>query len=822
MFIFLCTGSLVSGQYYGMQFSAHDFRLDQRSGLDLTPDHAFDIKGDLNLQFHLRLDPGHASYFGYIFRLILGDQNIDLIHGIVPGNPNNFELILGDKTSKVAFAIPVEELQKEWLKLRFTLDFKSQRITCHFNDETFEDDLIGFNTENGYRLMFGANSFGNFSSTDVPAMILRDVEVSNGDRTTARWSLNEINGTIAHSVPAGNNGTAYNPTWLLKRHNTWELALNKEVAGKIKTTYDSRNDNLYMVSKDTIFIYNINTDSLVRITANSELRIQNSNEILYDTINRRLISYSLENNYLSVFDFDKRQWSPHDKGELEEIDYWHHNRLITPDGLLVAIGGYGHYMYKNSAWFWNVEKNSFDSLRYKGDFHPRYLAGLGFNPQDSLYYVIGGYGSESGKQSENPDYYYEILSFSTTEMAMSRFHEFENTRAGFCFASSVVFDDSNNMYALYFNKYQFENRLQLVQIPLDNPKIIELANPIKYNFLDVNSFSDLHFNKPSNSLVAVSTYLSEGITMVSVHSIAFPPQAHIINSPAPEKSSSNLMFYFVAALVLIVTLLLIIFRRKGSKKLQEKSAPLKRETIHRVYENSIILFGGFQVIDRKGNDITGQFTPLPKKLFLFILLHSLRNNKGVSSNTLYETFWFDKSVESARNNRAVNIVKLKSLLENLDSVSISKETGYWKFDFDPSRIHIDFYDYLQIANHTSELSREDIIDLLAIIENRPLLNNTNADWLDPFKSEVSNDIIDALLRYIERSNDDPEFLLHLTNCIFINDSASEEALKVQCRLLIKQGKHSLAKKAYSKFISEYRQLYDEEYKLSFNQIIEEN
>ena len=77
------------------------------------------------------------------------------------------------------------------------------------------------------------------------------------------------------------------------------------------------------------------------------------------------------------------------------------------------------------------------------------------------------------------------------------------------------------------------------------------------------------------------------------------------------------------------------------------------------------------MIDRNGKDITGQFTPLPKKLLLFILLHSLGNDKGVSSDVLYETFWFDKSPESARNNRAVNIVKLKSLLDNLDSASIS-------------------------------------------------------------------------------------------------------------------------------------------------------
>jgi len=249
---------------------------------------------------------------------------------------------------------------------------------------------------------------------------------------------------------------------------------------------------------------------------------------------------------------------------------------------------------------------------------------------------------------------------------------------------------------------------------------------------------------------------------------------------------------------------------------------MPRVTVQRGKENSIILFGGLQVIDQKGKDITGQFTPLPKKLFLFTLLHSLRNDKGVSSNVLYETFWFDKSVESARNNRAVNIVKLKSLLENLETASISKETGYWKFDFDPSRIRIDYFEYLQIVRRTTELTREHIVDLLWIIENSPFLNNTNADWLDPFKSEVSNEIIDTFIRYIGTSDDDPEFLLHLTNCIFLFDAVSEEALKVQCRLLIKQGKHSLAKKAYSEFIKEYRQLYDEDYAMNFKQILEEN
>ena len=48
------------------------------------------------------------------------------------------------------------------------------------NDKVLVDNLVGFDPKAGFRLMFGAHSFGNFSSTDVPAMILRDIEVMDG------------------------------------------------------------------------------------------------------------------------------------------------------------------------------------------------------------------------------------------------------------------------------------------------------------------------------------------------------------------------------------------------------------------------------------------------------------------------------------------------------------------------------------------------------------------------------------------------------------------------------------------------------------------
>jgi two-component SAPR family response regulator len=754
--------------------------------------------------------------------LILGESNIDLVHGVFPGNPNTFELILGDRTSKIAFHVPDEEITNDWIKLRFEIDFKNSKITGYVKDRVLTDDLTGYEDKYGLRLMFGAHSFGEFASTDVPGMTIRDVEIKMDDKIAYNWPLDETVGTIVHSFPDGFDGVAFNPEWILKQHNTWDQQINLEIEGGAKIAFDSRNDDLYIVSKDSVYVLNVVDNSMRRIFQKSPSYIESTSELIYDTISGRLILYSLDDNYLSQFNFETGKWTPQITGTAPHTVYWHHNRFMTPDGSLLTFGGYGQYLYKNSVLAWNPGGNYFDSIAFKGDFHPRYLAGSGFNHSDSLVYLIGGFGSESGKQSESPNYYYEILSFSLADSTFSRVVDFQNTKTGFCFANSIVFDDSNNLYALCYSKYQFQNQLQLIQIPLDRPEIIELGDAIEYNFIDINSFADLHYSKNSNVLLAVSSFSSEGKTSITAYSISFPPQPIALQKSVVERGDPSVAFYPIASVVLMVSVFLLYRHRKKRIASEKKPAVVRQGTIHKRKENSIYLFGGFQVFDKHGNDITARFTPLPKKLFLFIMLNSLRNEKGVSSNALYETFWFDKSVESARNNRAVNIVKLKSLLDHLETASISKETGYWKFDFDPTMIYIDYYEYLQIVGSSTELSRNDIVSLLSTFEGRPFLKNTDADWLDPFKSEISNEIIDTFLKYIGKSDDDPDFLQHIVNSLFIFDPVSEEALKIQCRLLIRQGKHSLAKKSYSRFVNEYRKLYDEEYGLSFNQIIEKD
>ena len=92
--------------------------------------------------------------------------------------------------------------------------------------------------------------------------------------------------------------------------------------------------------------------------------------------------------------------------------------------------------------------------------------------------------------------------------------------------------------------------------------------------------------------------------------------------------------------------------------------------------------GKFQVKDKEGNDISGSFTPILKSLLLLILLHSQKDERGITNKKIDETLWGDKSEKSAQNNRNVSLSKLRSLLEKIGNIRIVQNNNFWKIESD--------------------------------------------------------------------------------------------------------------------------------------------
>jgi len=467
----------------------------------------------------------------------------------------------------------------------------------------------------------------------------------------------------------------------------------------------------------------------------------------------------------------------------------------------------------------------------KGDyFTPRYLAGLGATKSGDSAYILGGYGSKDGDQLLNPKYIYEMTLFDVRTRNFKKLFSLPVPSEPFVFANSLVLDDAGkSYYALIFSKDKFNNSLQLIKGSLQKPEYTLMANPFAYAFADNRSFAELYYSPLSQSLWAVTFFANTdiGSTEVKVYRIDCPP--NLLNVQAVPAGGSPVRWLWYAGAALVLMGAGIIWNYRRGKTSEAPPEPVVEPAVVRslvagepveASGTKIYFFGNFEVTDSHGEDLTKLFTPLLKELFLLLAMDSIRWGKGVSAEKINETLWNDRSIKDAINNRSVNIAKLKNILEKVGGCTITKTSGYWKLDYDEEKVRIDFARYMRIFS-LSDRSKEDVNELISIVHRGPLLPQAEYPWLDNIKSEVSNFIIDVLLKYCEMLPlpENAENIITICDSIFFFDESNEVALRWKCRSLIALGRHALAKNTFEKFNTKYREIYGEDYNESYAALI---
>lgn len=241
-------------------------------------------------------------------------------------------------------------------------------------------------------------------------------------------------------------------------------------------------------------------------------------------------------------------------------------------------------------------------------------------------------------------------------------------------------------------------------------------------------------------------------------------------------------------------------------KSEEPETPVTEELMETHHfdfsKQSICFFGGFRVHDKDGEDITDLFTPTLKSLLIILILHTCKDARGISGNKLIQTLWFDKTEESAKNNRNVYMSKLRSILERIGDVKILNQKGFWSISFEDETI----CDYVEAQKLFAEKDRKDetLEKLVELLLRGVMLPNMEDDWVDPFKNDFSDKTIDFLTGLLRQSDISDAFLLRIADTLFQHDFINEDALKVKCNILYKQGKKGLAKTVYDAFCKDYQ------------------
>ena len=276
----------------------------------------------------------------------------------------------------------------------------------------------------------------------------------------------------------------------------------------------------------------------------------------------------------------------------------------------------------------------------------------------------------------------------------------------------------------------------------------------------------------------------------------------------------------VVIIILVIVAILFIFRKGKRKRVKTGQTKLAGQPERRD-KNALYLFGDFQIFNSRGEELSGVFTPKILELFLLVLLFSIKNKKGIKTETLTSVLWPGFPTQKAANNRSVTFNKLRRITENVKGLEVTHRSGYWSVDLEKG-FCCDYLEAFAILKKSDIPSRAELEQFFYLVKKGVFLNEIHWEWLDEFRGHIANEVIDNLMLYASKlnENEDCHLLKAIAERILVTDDLNEKALQFIIRQLLSANNTSQARFRFSQFTANYEKTYGESYRLSFDEFKE--
>lgn len=828
--ILLCLCTLIYAENHrGVFFKSKEVNIKERTGIDLTIDGTMPYENDFSFTFDIAFRD-FSERFGHVIHIKETKDNhqLDLMFSIP-----HILLVQDKKEIKAKIELTQEQVKNinRWHKVQLSINALEGKLSLRF-DSTHIEESINFPKNSQLRTVFGVVKRYGFEIDEVPPISVRDVRFLRNGFLQHFWPLVYSSKNKIYDTVQGRAAEIINPAWVAEQHQTWRKIKTFTFNELPQIAYNEETEELnFVFRKPGIMRFNLSSRRVEPINYEGGVPLYEDAQQVYFNKENQLRSFSNFRPLSLAFDEEARQWNNNFDTIPFLPKYWHHNKLLHPvSGELTTICGYGFFEYSNHAQSLNEKTGQWSEISMWGDtIYPRYLAALGKSDINDFYYLFGGVGNKTGKQVFGKEFYYDLFQVNFVTGHVQRLWQMKERPAfDFTPVNSLVVNSADScFYTLVFGHEDNATELQLIKGSMNTGEIKFIGNKLPYSFTDIKSFVDLHLSDSHNQLIAtVVNYISEGEKYkVDIYAINFPP-AHF--EMKELDAGKNVWLSVVLPLVFVLlTFCLVLFfvwkNRRSRKQLADGSDESEQE--QNVFGDGksgrIIMFGGFQVFDKNGQDITFRFSPTLKELFLLIAIRTLGDNKGISSKRLQEYLWPDKPDAKAKNNRGVNIKKLRSILEDVGNINVSYDGSYWRLVHGEDVVWDLEYISLNLVRRKDMPSLEDLSTIVSILTKGNFLTDIETEWLDPIKDDIVGKILSALEEVCSTFDwrKHEALLLQVVDVIFTFDPINETALEIKCKLLYKQGKHSLAMEVYQHYTKLYAKLYKEDFSLTFKELL---
>lgn len=831
----------------GLHFNSHSYTPDKRTSLLLNNGESIDISGEFVMEFSL--DLRDEPMFGNIFCIKTDNgHHIDVLFSALDQTTYNPAIACDGRIQHLNYVL---RACKD-VKVGITMNTKKGTIVFSYgkSNVTVDADIKGSRSA---VITFGKHTDEN-NYNDVAPMNVRNISIARNGKNKYLWPLSAHKYDVCVDALNGKPARAINGKWIYDNHVDWKLVTSFQSTDRLQVAYDDVADLFYIVDKDKVRCFDPNTKKNTDIAVKGGYRVMDcSNYIFFDHNDNTLANYSSERGNMSKFDVKTGVWSCKELVEQEPM-HSNHAWARANDSISYTFGGYGFYRFVNNLYRINQNSGEVQEVRYSPKFSPR--TGCSAAIVGDRMYIFGGFGNESGQQELPGHYYYDLVSIDLKSGKSETVWEVEaEQNTSFQMASEMYYDrEKRAFYAATTNKGG-----RLIRISLDEPRWDIVTNEINTRF----DFKDMNFNlfesqKHKKLYVVINKCKGDNIHDILISSIDLPLQDDYVPdmekwTDSEAKSGMSLWWWLVIALVVTITMTITIARlchlaqprTKTNTKTKTKTEaesdvvvpevitsgitpdepseeePEAEEPQQQMQPGTITLLGNFAVTDKDGNDITSSFSKRLRDLLMIIILYNQKNSKGIEMREIDDNIWQNMSELSARNNRNVNISKLRMLLEKVGDAEINNDKIYYQIRFG-NNVSCDYVTTMKLMKKVNDGQKDEktIARTLQQLLKGPLVPNISYEWLDPFKaqySEAALALLNSLLWRAERDGNDNQ-ALQIAETIMQHDPFNDKALAVQCTIHCRNNRKGIAKKEYDNFCKVYQHSMGEPYYKSFMEV----
>ncbi len=822
--------------FNGIKFNSKNVERSKKTSIFLNDGKPIKLENSFSISFDVSF--WTYKYFGTILRVEDESKNeIRVVYNQhFDKDISYLEIIESSNNKQIYIPFPHKELiRNKWYFIKLIFD-RNENILKVYVDNIFKSEtLYPFKNQKFFDFVFGIKDWNNPQDFDVPGISIKNILITEIDKRKYFWSLNPLNDNGYKDKINGSKLKLINPIWVYEDSKIWrklaDIKISDHSMSHLGVAYDSINSRFFTDRREDLLIYDLITgiNSVIKYKTTSPAFW---NDLFYNPDKQNLYSYFTAMGKVSVFDLKKNEWAIIDTSKDDEGHYFGSAKFSYPKSNdLYLLGGYGLYAVKNDLFKYNFVNKEWEKIKLKkNEMTPRAWFTFGKGFKDGEFLIYGGIGNETGDQEYGLNTYYDLFILSLNDSTITKLKLPKEQKFKYAFLFNDLYLDRKDS-SIYFLSQNDEGKsfpVSLNKLDLKTGNVFPVGNKFWIKNDDKWIYSHLHYNKSTNELISVIF----DTTKLEIYAINYPPISESIKTFVETESSDNsrlIIILSISALIAIIVLgYFFIWRKKQNSIEQVASQNIKGETIqleNRSTRNSIQLFGGFDIYDNEGKDMISDFSPKLKEIFLLILLRSFNHyqHKGITSEELSSIIWPDASPESVKSNRGVAINKIRKLLSDVEGVDLEFSDKLWFIKMNNSS-RCDYLGYLRFcdaAKNGNAVQNNSISSLLNIVKDGEFLKGISYEWLDSLKFAINNEIIKSLKLYFDdhEIQNNAEKLIQLCDVILTFDSVDQDAIKLKIKTLSNTGKLHIAKSTFNLFIAEYKRLYDENYPLTFQEII---